>query len=189
MESLQRLHQMPQGNGFFTFTEGDTNGFFDVLCAFAAGMGYTVEADAELDRLAGEITYNKSLIRLNKVLTDDLTRVSVLAHEIAHDYTADVFGRKWQTKRVEAQTEQATEAVAAAILSEYGFDTHATARDYIDSVPIKFGYYGKSLVNYFRRGELDSTIKKCYRSFSDDLRTFLNDGEDTWNSSSDLKFA
>lgn len=178
MESLQRLHQMPQGFGFFSFSEGETNGFFDVLRAFAEGMGYTVEANAELGDLAGEITYSKFLIRINKLLTNDLSRVSVLAHEIAHDYTSDVFGKQWHTKKGEAQTEQATEAVAAAILSEYGFDTHETSRDYIDAVPIRFGdrYRGKPLVNYFRRGELDNKIKKCYCSFSADLRTFLNDG-------------
>src|SRR5688572_10545323 len=139
MQSLERLHQMPQGNGFFSFTRGNSRGFFDVLCSFAQGIGYTVDPCANIGNRAGQIDYRRRHIEVNRVVRDDLIRAAVMAHEISHEYTSDIYSIRYQTRRIEAELEQVTEAVSALIMDEYGFDTHTSSRDYIDAQSWMYG--------------------------------------------------
>jgi hypothetical protein len=174
MQSLERLRHTTNDDPT-TMPEGDSGGFLNVLWSFANGMGYTVKLVDNMTHNA-QIIYKDSLIKISTVVTNDLCQAYMLAHEIAHDYVADIYGTGSYTKRARVDIEQVTEAVAALIMDEYGFDVHDASAAYIDATALYYAHNHKPLVNYFRRGKLDNKIKRCYRSFSADLQHFLKDG-------------
>lgn len=178
MDALHRLRLTP-GVGFMDILEGTTNGFFEVLVSFAKGMGYSVDFSHKGYGVA-TIVYNEQRISLQDGFPD-LYNAYLLTHELAHEYTADIYGKvgyRFEKPAKVVQNEQVTEAVTYMILDEYGFDISPVAAGYIDGTieAINRVRGSKLTKNWFQTGKLDNNVQQCYHAFSRDLKHFLTDG-------------
>jgi hypothetical protein len=161
--------------------ESSSKGLYPTLKSFANGIGYTVDdkTNTFLPYYSdARINYQLGLIVIKSWIPEK-AKAYLLAHELSHEYTRDVFGDNNLTSHKDIQCEQVTEAVAVLFLHEYGFDLLAQGKAYISMMtqmphmmkPRKNG-------NYFDSGKLDGVIKRCYRQMSRDFWTFLNDGRE-----------
>ena len=148
-----------------SYTAADTDGgFFDVLKAFAEGLGYTISdrpCRGRATRLWGSIRYFSKWIM---VLPHEssLIRAAVLCHEIAHHFEYET-----ETKFSGNSTrEPVIEAVSCAIMHDFGLDTLRFSSSYFRERA------GKR--TGFADGRLDKHFCVVYSKFSEELAKFLS---------------
>jgi hypothetical protein len=148
-----------------SFTAADTdNGFFNVLKAFAEGLGYTVSdrpRKGRATRLWGSIRFRSKWIMV-LAHPSPLFRASVLAHELAHHFEYD------NTVPFSGNTtrEPVIEAVACSIMHDHGLDSLRFTTSYFRERA------GKRTA--FTDGQLDKEFVVVYTAFSEELEKFLS---------------
>lgn len=175
MDTLTKLHQTPRRSehGSYEPFDGDSRGFLDVLKSFATGLGYNViECETE-EKFDATIYYRRHRIEING-FRSNLNKAYLLCHELAHVYTKILYPYN-TTAHQYIQDEQVTEAVAAMILHDFGYDLLGVSLTYIEKV-LDVNRQKTRGSQYFHTGKLDKKIKSCYAEFKQDLWEFLTDG-------------
>lgn len=166
---LWTMHENPAATShlremkkFHEFVDND-NGFYDVLHAFAEGLGFRFiqdEFEGKTRNLVGMVWQHEKKMYIEE-FRPRVEKAMTLAHELAHYYMY-ILGHTPMNFHAE---EQIVEAVAVAILKDYDIDTMHQGLCYI--------YHHTNQHFAFARGELDSRFVSCYNRFSKDLKTFL----------------
>ncbi len=167
-------------------------GLSDVLQSFAKSLGCEItneplSEEARHQGVRGQIFYTKRPVIIYYQPTQDRVDLAdTLAHELAHLYDYNLMAFEPLHVLDEDVNEQIAEAVASAVLYDYGVNRVALAREYIRSFTpkerlivdfIPLGGYRKRFYRHqgFDDGVLDKPIETVYTRLSLDLEAFLRE--------------
>ena len=162
-------------------------GLSDVLQSFARSLGYTItneplSKEAKAQDVRGQIFFSPPTIYLQPT-EDRVTLAETVAHELAHHY--DYYVSAFEPLYFDSNDlqEQLAEAVAVALLLEYGVNWVDKGRRYIKSYrpsPIKTIRFSDNwphpftmFIEDFFDGGLDNAFNVVYSRFSRDFEEYL----------------